>query len=128
MKRFFAFLIALAMAFCLFTACGTQKESYSSNTYDWQGVVTEEVAFGEPTQRTYVNSEKMFRITGGNEPYDESNPEAYSNEDVHKLVDAYKAYCAERLEAAKNATAEDSAPADAQKTAMQSAIRTSSLI
>lgn len=43
MKRFFAFLIALAMAFCLFTACGTQKESYSSNTYDWQGVVAEEV-------------------------------------------------------------------------------------
>ena len=91
-------------------------------------VVTEEVAFGEPTQRTYVNSEKMFRITGGNEPYDESNPEAYSNEDVHKLVDAYKTYCAEKLEAAKNATAEASAPADTQKTAMQSAIRTSSLI
>lgn len=89
-------------------------------------VVKEEVAFGEPNERTFVISEKMFRVTGGNEPYDESNPEAYSNEEVHKLVDAYKAYCAERLEAAKNNLSEAAAPT--AKTAMQSAIRASSLI
>ncbi len=88
----------------------------------------EEVAFGEATPKTYIRSEKVFRITGGKEPYGDEDPLAYPMDEIKKFVADYKTADAERLEKAKSAT-EDSTPAPSTgAAAMQSRIRPSSLI
>lgn len=92
---------------------------------------TEEVAFGAATPKTFVRSEKVFRITGGKEPYGEDDPAAYTAEEIQKFVADYKAADADRLEKAKNGsdteTATTAAP-NAAAAAMQSKIRPNSLI
>ena len=50
MKRIFALIVALAMAFCLFAACGKKAESYG--TYDMQAVTEE----AEPSEENGSNA------------------------------------------------------------------------
>lgn len=90
-------------------------------------VKTEEVAFGDPITKTFVVSDKNFRITGGNEPFDEEDPAAYSMEEIKKYVEAYKAADVERVE--KNSIDSSSAePVSTATNPMSKMIRKSSLI
>lgn len=86
---------------------------------------TEEVAFGDPIIKTFVVSEKTFRITGGNEPYGDEAPETYTEEEIKKLVEAYKSADAERV-AKESASNEE--PATPQGQAVSKLTRASSLI
>lgn len=83
-----------------------------------------EVAFGEATPKTFVRSEKVFRITGGNEPFGDEDPAKYTTEEIKALCESYKAADADRV--AKTQVAEEAPNPTAS--AMQSKIRSQSLI
>lgn len=86
---------------------------------------TEEVAFGDPIIKTFVVSEKTFRITGGNEPYGDEDPATYTEEEIKKLVEAYKSADAERV--AKESVSNEE-PVTPQGQAVSKLTRASSLI
>jgi hypothetical protein len=86
---------------------------------------TEQVEFGDPIVRTFVVSDKVYRITGGNSPFDEKSPMAYQQDEIKKLIEAYKAADVRKLEAAKSG-AEEEKPA--VNSAMDKITRRSSLI
>lgn len=67
-----------------------------------------EVAFGESTPKTYVNTEKTYRITGGSEPFDEENPGRYTKKEITTLIDAYKQADTDRLQKTKVSSDESS--------------------
>jgi hypothetical protein len=69
--------------------------------------------FGEANRKTVVYTDKVYRITGGSEPYDEDSPEAYTMDEIKQLVNAYKQADADRLEASKVTV--DEAPAEPAK-------------
>ena len=73
----------------------------------------EEVSFGEANRKTVVYTDKVYRITGGSEPYDEDSPEAYTMDEIKQLVNAYKQADADRLEASKITV--DETPAEPAK-------------
>ena len=107
----------------------------AATTVEFSGIITylttietktEEVAFGEPTVRTYTRSEKSFRITGGKEPIDMDSPDAYTDEMIRTLIAAYKETDAATL--ARATTTEEPAPAPAAKSSLASMTRRSSLI
>ena len=81
----------------------------------------QEMAFGDPVVKTYVVSDKMFRITSGTETFDADNPATYTREEIKSLVEAYKQADVDRL---TQTTAAEAAPA----TSMSKLTRTSSLI
>ena len=87
---------------------------------------TEEVAFGDPIVKTFVKTDRQYRITGGKEVIGEESADYYSPEEIKKLIAAYKQSDVEKLakEKAKE-VGEEPAPAAAS---MASKIRTSSLI
>lgn len=68
----------------------------------------EEVAFGEPTAKTFVTSEKIYKITGGKEAFAEDDESAYSSEEIKKLVESYKEEDVKRLAAQKSKVEESS--------------------
>lgn len=78
------------------------KISYDTRTE----VREEEVSFGEANKKTVVYTDKVYRIVGGQEPYDEGAPEVYSTEEIKTLVNAYKTADAEKVEKAKSANEE----------------------
>ena len=86
---------------------------------------TEEVAFGDPVVKTFVVSDKTFRITGGNEPYGDEDPATYTQAEIKKFVEAYKAADADRIARASTAEEESVAP---QGQAVSKITRASSLI
>lgn len=86
---------------------------------------TEEVAFGDPVVKTFVVSDKTFRITGGNEPYGDEDPATYTQAEIKKFVEAYKAADAERIARASTAEEESATP---QGQAVSKITRASSLI
>ncbi len=88
---------------------------------------TEEVAFGNPVSKTYTSVEKVYRIKGGNEPYDVDSPNCYSEEVITRFIQAYKDADAARLAAAKESSA-PAAPASPAAAAMGAITRRSSLI
>lgn len=61
----------------------------------------EEVAFGEPTVKSYVVVDKVYRICGGNVPLGEDDPNSYTNDEIKNLIEAYKKADVEKLEKAK---------------------------
>ena len=87
---------------------------------------TEQVAFGEPVVKTFTKSEKSFRVTGGKEPVDMDAPDAYTEEVIRTLVNAYKDADAAMLARTKT-TEETPAPA-APKSGLAGMTRRSSLI
>ena len=87
---------------------------------------TEAVAFGDPIVKTYTAVDKVFRITGGNEPYGEEDPLAYPTAEIKALVEAYKKADQERI--AKAATSEEATPATPQGQAVSKLTRATSLI
>lgn len=89
---------------------------------------TEQVAFGDPIVKTFTIVEKMFRITGGNEPYGEEDPAAYPNAEIKSLVEAYKKADQDRIEKAAAAASESAAPATPQGQAVSKITRATSLI
>ena len=68
---------------------------------------TEEVAFGEPVVKSYVQTEKSYRITSGQEAFPEDGPDTYRPDEIKKYIEAYKAADVARLEK----QVADSAPA-----------------
>ena len=89
---------------------------------------TESVAFGEPVVKTITFSDKSYRITGGDEPFEEDGPETYTNDEIKKFVADYKAADAERIANAKaKAEGNDEAP-NASAAAMAKMTRPASLI
>jgi hypothetical protein len=87
----------------------------------------EEVAFGDPVVKNFVVNDKVYRITGGNNPVEEGNPAAYSEAEIKTLVEAYKAADVQKLEAAKNSMEEEEKPS-AAASAINNITRRSSLI
>ena len=65
-----------------------------------------EVAFGEATPKTYVKVDKTYRITAGNEPFDDDNPGTYTNDEIKNLVAAYKQADIDRIAKTKIANEE----------------------
>lgn len=86
---------------------------------------TEEVAFGDPVVKTFVVSDKTFRITGGNEPYGDEDPATYTQAEIKKFVEVYKAADADRIARASTAEEESATP---QGQAVSKITRASSLI
>ena len=89
---------------------------------------TEEVAFGDPIVKTFVVSEKTFRITGGNEPFSDEDPATYTQAEIKKLVEAYKAADVERVARASGAESVNSSAATPAGQAVSKLTRASSLI
>ena len=63
----------------------------------------EQVSFGEPVVKQFVTTEKVYRITSGNEPFSEDDPTYYPQEVITSLVAEYKKSNAARIEEAKKA-------------------------
>lgn len=61
------------------------------------------VAFGSPTEKTIIVTNKMYKITGGKEPL-VSGPTVYDVETINKLTEAYNMAKVNRLEEAKART------------------------
>lgn len=88
---------------------------------------TEAVAFGDPIVKTVTYSDKVYRITGGDEPFEEEGPETYTMDEIKKFVADYKAADAAKLENEKSKTEEDAQPTDGAA-AMAKMSRVQSLI
>ena len=73
------------------------KISYDTRTETRE----EEVSFGEANKKTIVYTDKVYRIVGGSEPYDDGAPETYAAEEIKALVEAYKTADAEKIEKSK---------------------------
>lgn len=89
---------------------------------------TEEVAFGEPVVKTFVNTNRQYRITGGKEVIGEESPDYYPPEEIKQLVAAYKQADVERLAKAKEKEVGGEPETAPAQNSMASKIRTSSLI
>lgn len=77
---------------------------------------TEEVDFGDPTEKVYRNVLKKFIITGGKQPITQEGL-AYTVEDIRKLESSYQEYLTFVEEQAKSsATAVKSEPAKTNNT------------
>lgn len=84
----------------------------------------EEVAFGEPVVKDITKSIKLYRITGGDEPFEEDGADTYTHDEIAKYVADYKAADKERLEKAK----ESAEPANSGAAAVNKMTRPASLI
>ena len=73
----------------------------------------EEVSFGEANKKTIIYTDKVFRITGGSEPFAEDTPDCYPMSEIKELVAAYKNSDAERLEKSKTVVEEPTSAAKA---------------
>ena len=90
---------------------------------------TEQVAFGDPIVKNITISDKAYRITGGDAPFEEDGPDTYTVDEIKKFVADYKAADAERLAKEKEkATAPAAAPANSGAAGMAKLTRPSSLI
>jgi hypothetical protein len=90
---------------------------------------TEQVAFGDPIVKNITISDKSYRITGGDAPFEEDGPDTYTVDEIKKFVADYKAADAERLAKEKEkATAPAAAPTNSGAAGMAKLTRPSSLI
>jgi hypothetical protein len=64
----------------------------------------EEVAFGDPIPKTLTTTIKTYRVTCGDQPFEEGGPETYTKEEITKFIADYKTADAERLAKAKEGT------------------------
>jgi hypothetical protein len=88
---------------------------------------TEQVAFGDPIVKNITISDKSYRITGGDAPFEEDGPDTYTVDEIKKFVADYKAADAERL--AKEKEKSTAAPAaNSGAAGMAKMTRPSSLI
>lgn len=72
--------------------------------------VEEPQAFGDPVIKKYVTNEKTYLIKSGKEVLDESNPLAYTIDEIRTKIEAYKAADVARIEKARMATTQPEAP------------------
>lgn len=72
--------------------------------------VEEPQAFGDPVIKKYVTNEKTYLIKSGKEVLDESNPLAYTIDEIRTKIEAYKAADTARIEKARMATTQPEAP------------------
>lgn len=63
----------------------------------------EQVSFGEPVVKQFVTTEKVYRITSGDEPFTTEDPTYYTDEAITSLVAEYKKTNAAKIEDAKKA-------------------------
>lgn len=87
------------------------KISYETRTETRE----EEVSFGEANKKVLVFTDKVYRITGGSEAFEEDGPETYTIDEIKQLVAAYKNADAEKLEKQKLSTDVTEAPATGAK-------------
>jgi hypothetical protein len=89
---------------------------------------TEQVAFGDPIVKNITISDKAYRITGGDAPFEEDGPDTYTVDEIKKFVADYKAADAERLAKEKEKSTAPAAPANSGAAGMAKLTRPSSLI
>lgn len=73
----------------------------------------EEVAFGEAIPKVLTSTVKVYRITCGDQPFEEGGPETYTGDEIKNFVAGYKAADAERINKAKTVTPSENSGADA---------------